>query len=167
MGGYFFWVPHKGGWGGDTPKYLIFLPKVAQTPYPKSQTIRNHVSYAKIRVIIISARGGPPRPILCISKPNRFQQYMCKIRRWFRRLGVGAAQSLETHFRLNMSEIWCWFGRWGASPKPRMECLKTNADLLLPQVPKLIFDYIRSKSCVAFVDWGQAPSPERYISKWT
>ena len=38
------------------------LPKVAQTPYPKSQTIRNHVSYVKIRVIIISARGGPPRP---------------------------------------------------------------------------------------------------------
>ena len=41
---------------------IFFLPKVAQTPYPKSQTIRNHVSYAKIRVIIISARGGPPRP---------------------------------------------------------------------------------------------------------
>ena len=43
-----------------TPQKIsnFFLPKVGQTPYPKSQTIRNHVSYAKIRVIIVSARGG-------------------------------------------------------------------------------------------------------------
>jgi len=61
-GGHFFWVPHfKGGWGGDPPKKFqkVFLPKVAQTPYPQSKTIRNHVSYAKIRVIIISHESQP------------------------------------------------------------------------------------------------------------
>ena len=63
-GSFFLGALLKGGLKGGPPKkfQFFFLPKVAQTPYPKSQTIRNHVSYAKIRVIIISARGGPPRP---------------------------------------------------------------------------------------------------------
>ena len=65
MGGHFFWVPHLKGAEGVTPPPKISkkkLPNVAQTPYPKSQTIENHVSYAKIREIIIAARWGPPRP---------------------------------------------------------------------------------------------------------
>ena len=63
-GSFFLGAPLKGGLKGGPPQKISKknLPKVAQTPYPKSQTIRNHVSYAKIRVIIISARGGPPRP---------------------------------------------------------------------------------------------------------
>ena len=63
-GSFFLGALLKGGLKGWPPKkfQIFFLPKVGQTPYPKSQTIRNHVSYAKIRVIIISARGGPPRP---------------------------------------------------------------------------------------------------------
>ena len=63
-GSFFLGALLKGGLKGGPPKkfQFFFLPKVAQTPYPKSQTIRNHVSYAKIRVIIISARRGAPRP---------------------------------------------------------------------------------------------------------
>ena len=46
-GGHFFWVRYLKGAEGVTPPKIskIFLPNVAQTPYPKSQTIRNHVSY--------------------------------------------------------------------------------------------------------------------------
>ena len=72
-GSFFLGALLKGGLKGGPPKkfQFFFLPKVAQTPYPKSQTIRNHVSYAKIRVIIISARGGPPRPPPVGDRVNR------------------------------------------------------------------------------------------------
>ena len=56
MGGHFIWVPFfEGGWGGEPPKiFNFFLPKVAQQPYPKSQTIREHVPPVRNRVTVVS-----------------------------------------------------------------------------------------------------------------
>ena len=63
MGGLFSWLPSfKGAKGGDPPKKIQFsfyqkLPKYNIFEVKKHY----HVLYAKNCIIIISARGEPPR----------------------------------------------------------------------------------------------------------